>query len=115
MAKYCVEYGALQANARRLIEVEGSGCDAVKVSDNFAKRIAYALNRCEPDARRFVPSLEDIDKLDKLADSMINSSQYGGGILKRIVADYYRLRKETDEYMAAERDVNGDVIPGGET
>lgn len=114
MAKYFVEYGALQANAKRLIECDTSANPAVKVSEKFAKQIAYALNQCEPGAKRYVPSKEDIDKLDELADNMINSSQYGGGIIKRIAADYRQLRQELDEYEAVERDCNGDPLPSRE-
>ena len=110
MAKYFVEYGALQANAQRLIETETSAREPVKVSENFARRIAYALNRCEPDARRYVPSSADLDRLDELADNMINSSQYGGGIIKQMVADYRQLREEADKYMTVKRDANGDPM-----
>ena len=110
MAKYFVEYGALQANAQRLIETEMSASPAVKISDNFARRIAYALNKCEPDAKRYVPTTEDLDNLDALAEQMINSSQYGGGIIKRMVEDYRQLRKEVDEYMSVERDSDGNPL-----
>ena len=110
MSKYFVEYGALQANAKRLIECETSANAPVKITENFAKRIAYALNRCEPGARRYVPSTEDLDKLNELADNMINSSQYGGGIIKRMVKDYRQLRKEVDEYESVNRDANGDPL-----
>ena len=110
MAKYFVEYGALQANAQRLIECDTSANDPVKITENFAKRIAFALNQCEPDAKRYVPTAEDLDKLDSLAEQMINSSQYGGGILKRMVEDYRQLRKEVDEYMSAERDSDGNQL-----
>lgn len=114
MTKYFVEYGALQANAKRLIECDTSANPAVKVSEKFAKRIAYALNQCEPGAKRYVPTTKDLDQLDALADNMINSSQYGGGIIKRMVEDYRQLRKEVDEYEAVERDCNGDPLPSRE-
>ena len=110
MAKYCVEYGALQSDAKRLIECDTSSNDAVKITENFAKRIAYALNQCEPGAKRFVPTVEELEKLDALADRMIDSSQYGGGIIKRMVDDYRQLRKEVDLYESIERDVNGDPL-----
>lgn len=110
MARYTVEYGALQADAKRLIETELSACEPVKISDNFAKRIAFALNQCEPDARRYIPSARDLDQLDAVADRMINSDQYGGGILKAMVADYRGLRREADAYVNAERDVNGNPV-----
>ena len=114
MAKYVVEYGALQANAKRLIECDTSALPAVKVSEKFAKQIAYALNQCEPGAKRYVPSESDLDALDALADDMINSSKYGGGIIKNMVQDYRQLRKEVDEYEAVERDCNGDPLPSQE-
>ena len=114
MAKYFVEYGALQANAKRLIECDTSANPAVKVSEKFAKQIAYALNKCEPGAKRYVPTTDVLDQLDALADNMINSSQYGGSTIKRIVEDYRQLRKEVDEYETVERDCNGDPLPSRE-
>lgn len=45
MSKYYVEYGALQANAERLIECDTSALPANKITEEFAKEIADALNR----------------------------------------------------------------------
>ena len=53
----------------------------------------------------------DLDKLDKLADNMINSSTYGGGIIKNMVADYRQLRKQHEEFVLAQRDANGFPLP----
>lgn len=111
MAKYFVEYGALQANATRLIECETSAAPAKKIDEDFARRIAYGLNMTEPGAMRNIPSEEDLDKLDKLADNMINSSTYGGGIIKNMVADYRQLRKQHEEFVLAQRDANGFPLP----
>lgn len=44
MSKYYVEYGALQANGKRLIECETSALDAKKITEDFAREIADALN-----------------------------------------------------------------------
>ena len=107
MSKYFVEYGALQANAERLIECETSKMPAVKISEDFARRIAYGLNMTEPGANRRVIGDKDLDELDKLADSMIKSSTYGGGILKNIVQDYRNLNKEREEYFKTVRDASG--------
>lgn len=111
MAKYFVEYGALQANAERLIECETSKRPAVKISEDFARRIAYGLNMTEPGATRHVISDEDLDKLDKLADNLINSSTYGGGILKNIVRDYRHLNTEREKYFQTVRDADGFPLP----
>ena len=48
MSKYFVEYGALQANARRLIECDTSALPAKKITEAFAREIADALNSHEP-------------------------------------------------------------------
>ena len=111
MAKYFVEYGALQANACRLIECQTSANPATKISEGFARRIAYALNVTEPGAMRYIPDEESLDELDKLADTMINSPQYGGGILKNIVADYRELKKRHYEFINAQRDSDGFPLP----
>lgn len=111
MAKYFVEYGALQANAERLIECETSKMPAVKISEDLARRIAYGLNMTEPGANRHVISDKDLDDLDNLADSLINSSTYGGGILKNIVQDYRNLNKEREEYFKTARDASGFPLP----
>ena len=44
MSKYYIEYGALQANGKRLIECETSALDAKKITEDFAREIADALN-----------------------------------------------------------------------
>ena len=111
MAKYFVEYGALQANAQRLIECTTSASPAVKIDEDFARRIAYALNMTEPGAMRYIPSDGDLDKLEEIADNMINSSAYGGGIIKRMVEDYRDLKLRIDEYMFLKRDANGFPLP----
>jgi len=45
MSKYYVEYGALQANAERLIECDTSALPAKKITEELAVKIADALNR----------------------------------------------------------------------
>lgn len=111
MAKYFVEYGALQANATRLIECETSASPAKKIDEDFARRIAYGLNMTEPGAMRYIPSDGDLDALDKMADNMINTSTYGGGIIKRMVEDYRALKKRQEEFVLAARDANGFPLP----
>lgn len=110
MAKYFVEYGALQANAQRLIECDTSSCPAVKISENFAKRIAYALNKCEPDAEVMCPSETDLDMLEEHAKYMQNHSIYGGGILMSMIKDYRWLRKKIDAYHSVERLADGTPV-----
>lgn len=51
-ATYYVEYGALQSNGRRLIECETSALAPVKISEAFARKIADALNKSDPDVSR---------------------------------------------------------------
>lgn len=41
---YYIEYGALQANGKRLIECETSALEAKKITEDFAREIADALN-----------------------------------------------------------------------
>ena len=50
MSKYCVGYGALQANAMRLIECDTSALPPKKITEAFAREIADALNSHEPTA-----------------------------------------------------------------
>lgn len=105
MAKYFVEYGALQANAKRLIECDTSALAPVKITEDFAREIAAALNSHEPGASLdYVPSPSDLDALEKHARYMEDHSIYGGGVLLAIVASYRRLlhfhtnkRKENQE------------------
>ena len=108
---YNVEYGALQAKACRLIECDTSKMPAVKISEDFARRIAFGLNMTEPGAMRYIPEDSDLDALDELADDLTNSSTYGGGIIKNIVADYRELKKRHYEFIHAKRDCSGFPLP----
>ncbi len=95
MAKYHVEYGALQANAKRLIECDTSALPPVKISEDFAREIADALNNREPGATLdYMPSESDLDALEKHARYMEDHSIYGGGVLLAIIASYRRLLTE---------------------
>lgn len=95
MAKYYVEYGALQANAKRLIECDTSAHPPVKISEDFAREIADALNNREPGATLdYMPSESDLDALEKLGRYMEDHSIYGGGVLLAIIASYRRLLTE---------------------
>lgn len=111
MATYHVECGALQANACRLIECETSASPAKKISENFARRIAYGLNMTEPGAMRYIPDDSDLDALDRLADSLINSSAHGGGIIKTMVRDYRDLKRRHWEFINAQRGSDGFPLP----
>ena len=111
MAMYHVEYGALQAKSCRLIECETSANPAKKISEDFARRIAYGLNMTEPGAMQYIPDDSDLDALDQLADSLINSSTYGGGIIKAMVRDYRNLKKRHWEFISAQRDSDGFPLP----
>ena len=92
MAKYFVEYGALQANAERLIECDTSANPPVKITEDFARKIADALNSHEPGASLdYIPSESDLDALEEHAKYMQDHCIYGGGVLLSIVADYRRL------------------------
>ena len=115
MAKYHVEYGALQAKSCRLIECETSANPAKKISEDFARRIAYGLNMTEPGAMRYIPDDSDLDALDQLADRLINSSTYGGGIIKTMVQDYRDLKKRHWEFINAQRDSDGFPLPAEKT
>ena len=92
MAKYFVEYGALQANAKRLIECDTSANAPVKISEDFAREIADALNNHEPGASLdYIPSESDLDELEEHAKYMQDHSIYGGGVILSMIADYRRL------------------------
>ena len=95
MAKYFVEYGALQANAKRLIECDTSANPPVKITEDFAREIADALNNHEAGASLdYIPSQADLDELEKHARYMEDHSIYGGGVLLAIIASYRRLLTE---------------------
>lgn len=92
MAKYFVEYGALQANAKRLIECDTSALAPVKITEDFAREIAAALNSHEPGASLdYIPSESDLDALEEHAKYMQDHSIYGGGVMLSMIADYRRL------------------------
>lgn len=92
MARYFVEYGALQANAERLIECDTSANPPVKITEDFARKIADALNSHEPGASLdYIPSQSDLDALEEHAKYMQDHSVYGGGVLLSMIADYRRL------------------------
>lgn len=92
MAKYFVEYGALQSNAKRLIECDTSANPPVKITEDFAREIADALNNHEAVASLdYVPSQADLDALEEHAKYMQDHSIYGGGVLLSMIADYRRI------------------------
>ena len=92
MAKYFVEYGALQANAKRLIECDTSARKPVKITEAFAREIADALNNHEPGAALdYIPSQADLDALEEHAKYMEDHCIYGGGVILSIVASYRSL------------------------
>ena len=92
MARYFVEYGALQANAERLIECDTSANPPVKITEDFARKIADALNSHEPGASLdYIPSQSALDALEEHAKYMQDHSVYGGGVLLSMIADYRRL------------------------
>ena len=92
MAKYFVEYGALQANAKRLIECDTSALPPVKITEDFARKIAVALNNHEPGASlEYIPHEADLDALEEHAKYMQDHSIYGGGVLLSMIADYRKL------------------------
>ena len=92
MSKYFVEYGALQANAKRLIECDTSALPPVKITEDFAREIANALNSHEPGASLdYHPTDFDLDEVERHAEYMIDHSMYGGGIIKAMVEDYRRV------------------------
>ena len=92
MSKYYVEYGALQANAKRLIECDTSAAPAVKITEDFAREIADALNNHEPGATLdYNPSDAELDEIEKIANRMIWSSMQGGGCILAMVKDYRNI------------------------
>ena len=92
MGKYCVEYGALQANAKRLIECETSAYPPVKITEEFAREIADALNSYEPGATlNYHPSDSVLDEIERIAKRMIDSSMQGGGVILAMVEDYRNI------------------------
>lgn len=92
MSKYFVEYGALQADAKRLIECDTSAMPAVKITEDFAREIAAALNSHEPGASlNYRPSDAVLDEIENIANRMINSSMYGGGCILAMVNDYRNI------------------------
>ena len=98
MAKYFVEYGALQCSAQRLIECETSALAPKKISEAFAREIADALNNREPGASlSYMPSESDLAELEKHAKHMQDHCIYGGGVLLLMVADYRRLLPKRNE------------------
>ena len=89
MSKYRVGYGALQANAMRLIECDTSALPPKKITEAFAREIADALNSHEPGASLdYHPTDSDLDQLERHAKYMIDHSMYGGGALLAMVQDY---------------------------
>lgn len=92
MSKYFVEYGALQANAKRLIECDTSACPPVKITEDFAREIADALNNHEAGASLdYIPSQADLDALEEHAKYMQDHSIYGGGVLLSMIVDYRKI------------------------
>ena len=89
MGKYCVAYGALQANAERLIECDTSALPPVKITEDFAREIADALNSHEPGTSlNYIPSDAVLDEVEQIARNMIDSSMQGGGVILAMVEDY---------------------------
>jgi hypothetical protein len=92
MSKYFVEYGALQANARRLIECDTSALPPKKITEAFAREIADALNSHEPGASLdFHPTDSDLDEMERHANYMIDHSMFGGYTLLAMVQDYRKV------------------------
>ncbi len=92
MSKYFVEYGALQADAKRLIECDTSANPAVKITEDFAREIADALNSHEPGASlNYRPPDAVLDEIEQVAKRMINSSMQGGGCILAMVSDYREI------------------------
>jgi len=92
MSKYFVEYGALQADAKRLIECDTSANPAVKITEDFAREIADALNSHEPGASLdYRPTDAVLDEIEKIAKHMIDSSMLGGGCILAMVNDYRKI------------------------
>ena len=95
MSKYFVEYGALQADAKRLIECDTSALPAVKITEGFAREIADALNSYEPGASlNYRPSDAVLDEIENIANRMIWSSMQGGGVILEMVKDYRAINAE---------------------
>lgn len=93
MGKYFVEYGALQANARRLIECDTSALPPKKITEKFAREIADALNSHEPGASLdFRPTDAVLDEVERHANYMIDHSMYGGNTILRMVEDYRKVK-----------------------
>ena len=75
MSKYFVEYGALQANARRLIECDTSALPPKKITEAFAREIADALNSHEPGASLdFHPTDSDLKELYRKQSAALAST-----------------------------------------
>ena len=92
MSKYFVEYGALPADAKRLIECDTSANPAVKITEDFAREIAAALNSHEPGASLdYRPTDAALDEIEKIAKRMIDSSMQGGGCILAMVDDYRKI------------------------
>lgn len=72
MGTYFVEYGALQERTadgpKRVIETETSALGAVKISDDFAKRIADALNDAESKGKCGDTPMPDEEKQALISD-----------------------------------------------
>ena len=71
MSKYYVEYGALQANATRLIECDTSALPPKKITEAFAREIADALNSREPVA----PHPDPLTPEEELADTIARQKE----------------------------------------
>ncbi|MBQ2628478.1 MAG: hypothetical protein IJG13_02255 [Kiritimatiellae bacterium] len=108
MAKYFVEYGALQANAKRLIECDTSANPPVKITEDFAREIADALNNHEAGASLdYIPSQADLDALEEHAKYMQDHSIYGGGVLLSMIADYRKLLADRQKTISG-------MVPGNQ-
>jgi len=91
MSQYYVEYGALQKGAERLIECYTSALPPVKITEDFAREIADALNNAQGHCPNYIPSAADLDKLEAHAKYMQDHSIYGGGVLLSMIADYRKI------------------------
>ena len=91
MSRYYVEYGALQNGAKRLIECDTSALPPVKISEDFARQIADALNNAQGHCLDYIPSEADLDELEAHAKYMQDHSIYGGGVLLSMIVDYRKL------------------------
>ena len=95
--RYFVEYGALQeyqnpdgSNPHRVIECTTSGNDAVKIDEDFARKIADALNRADA-LSEAAPLAEEARNMAKKCNAKFMNCVYADQDTNDMLMEHARL------------------------